>query len=188
MCIRDRHKGIYLYDKATGDGPSANLLASGVGMQSALKARDILRDDYGVSLNLFSVTSWSELARDGRAKDRVALRDPSVDPEKAFVTEVLEKVDGPYIGVSDFECAVPDSIRTWVPGEYTVLGADGFGFSDTREGARRYFNIDGESITVAVLSALAREGKVDREVAVQAAKDMKITDATATYQGATQDH
>ena len=185
--VEGLHKGIYLYDEGHDSGPTANILASGVGMQSALKARDILRDDYGVNVNLFSVTSWSELARDGRAKDREALRDPSKDAEKAYVTEVLEKVDGPYIGVSDFECAVQDSIRKWVPGDYTVLGADGFGFSDTREGARRYFNIDGESIAVATLSSLARAGKLDREVAVKAAKDLKITDPTATYQGATQD-
>ena len=75
--------------------------------------------------------------------------------------------------------AVPDQIRQWVPGDYTVLGADGFGFSDTRPAARRVFNIDSHSIVVAVLSALAREGAIDRAKAVEAAQKYRIDDVEA---------
>lgn len=74
---------------------------------------------------------------------------------------------------------MPEQIRKWVPGDYTTLGADGFGFSDTRPAARRYFNIDAESVVVAVLSALAREGKLDISVADDAAKKYKLTDPTS---------
>ena len=86
--------------------------------------------------------------------------------------------------MTDFQRAVPEQIRKWVPGDYTVLGTDGYGFSDTRPAARRYFNSDGESVAVAALSALARAGKLDMDVAQEAAEELQITDPTATIQDA----
>ena len=80
---------------------------------------------------------------------------------------------------SDFASDLQEQIRAYVPGQYIVLGADGFGFADTRESARRFFNIDAESMAVAALLGLANEGKIDRSVAAQAAKDLKIDDPTA---------
>ena len=88
--------------------------------------------------------------------------------------------EGPFVGVSDFTTELQEQIRPYVPGTYITLGADGFGFSDTREGARRYFNIDAESIVVAVLDGLAREGKIERSVVEKAAKDLKLDDPTVT--------
>ncbi|RAV31913.1 pyruvate dehydrogenase (acetyl-transferring), homodimeric type [Corynebacterium heidelbergense] len=187
-------KGIYLYspadrelgsgDTVNGDsGPAekleytANVLASGVGMAAAVKAKKLLTD-YGVNVNIFSVTSWTELARDGQAAERDQLRDPSAEPRTPYVTQVLSKVDGPFVAVSDFSSAVHEQIRHWVPGEYISLGADGFGFADTRAAARRFFNIDGESVAVAVLLGLARQGKIDRSIAAEAAKKFEITDPT----------
>ena len=75
--------------------------------------------------------------------------------------------------------AVPDQIRHWVPGTYVTLGTDGFGFSDTRPAARRFFNIDAESVVVAVLEGLARDGNIDESVAVEAARKYKIDDVMA---------
>lgn len=154
-------------------------MASGVGMQWALKAASILEADYGVRANIYSATSWVNLARDGAARNKAQLRNPGADAGEAFVTTQLKQTSGPYVAVSDFSTDLPNQIREWVPGDYTVLGADGFGFSDTRPAARRFFNIDAESIVVAVLNSLAREGKIDVSVAAQAAEKFKLDDPTS---------
>lgn len=174
--------GIYRFRKAEGD-KHVNLLASGIGMQEALRAADIL-EDYGVASSIYSVTSWNELARDGHERDTERLHNPAEEVDDAFVTRQLSDTDGPFIAVTDFQRAVPEQIRKWVPGDYTVLGTDGYGFSDTRPAARRYFNSDGESVAVAALSALARGGKLDMNVAQEAAEELQITDPTATTQDA----
>ena len=174
--------GIYRFRKAEGD-KHVNLLASGIGMQEALRAADIL-EDYGVASSIYSVTSWNELARDGHERDTERLHNPAEEVDDAFVTRQLSDTDGPFIAVTDFQRAVPEQIRKWVPGDYTVLGTDGYGFSDTRPAARRYFNSDGESVAVAALSALARAGKLDMNVAQEAAEELQITDPTATTQDA----
>ena len=174
--------GIYRFRKAEGD-KHVNLLASGIGMQEALRAADIL-EDYGVASSIYSVTSWNELARDGHERDTERLHNPAEEVDDAFVTRQLSDTDGPFIAVTDFQRAVPEQIRKWVPGDYTVLGTDGYGFSDTRPAARRYFNSDGESVAVAALSALARAGKLDMNVAQEAAEELQITDPTTTTQDA----
>lgn len=174
--------GIYRFRKAEGD-KHVNLLASGIGMQEALRAADIL-EDYGVASSIYSVTSWNELARDGHERDTERLHTPAEEVEDAFVTRQLSDTEGPFIAVTDFQRAVPEQIRKWVPGDYTVLGTDGYGFSDTRPAARRYFNSDGESVAVAALAALARAGKLDKSVAQEAAEELQITDPTATTQDA----
>ena len=174
--------GIYRFRKAEGD-KHVNLLASGIGMQEALRAADIL-EDYGVASSIYSVTSWNELARDGHERDTERLHNPAEEVQDAFVTRQLSDTDGPFIAVTDFQRAVPEQIRKWVPGDYTVLGTDGYGFSDTRPAARRYFNSDGESVAVAALAALARAGKLDMNVAQEAAEELQITDPTATTQDA----
>ena len=177
--VEGLHRGIYRFSTADAGSIPANILASGVGMYSALSAQQILAEDYDVKATLFSVTSWSELARDAAAKEKAALRE-GTEPEKAFATEQLEGFDGPFVGVSDYATELQEMIRRTVPGDYITLGADGFGFSDTREGARRYFNIDDVSIVVAVLSGLAREGKVEWSTVEKAAKELELDDPTAT--------
>ena len=120
-----------------------------------------------------------ELARDGARRNKEALH-KGVEPTEAFATTQLKGFEGPFVGVSDFATDLQEQIRPYVPGDYITLGADGFGFSDTREGARRFFNTDAESIVVAVLEGLAREGKVERSVVEKAARDLKLDDPTAT--------
>ncbi|NLF89978.1 MAG: pyruvate dehydrogenase (acetyl-transferring), homodimeric type, partial [Corynebacterium marinum] len=180
--VEGLHKGIYLYSPASDagvEGHEASILASGIGMSAALKARDILAADYNIQANIFSVTSWVELARDGAAKNKEQLRNPGAEIETPFATKQLNQVDGEtYVAVSDFATDLQEQIRAFVPGEYIVLGADGFGFSDTRPAARRYFNIDAESVVVAVLMGLAREGKIDISVAAQAAEKYQLDDPT----------
>lgn len=178
--VEGLHKGIYLYDAASDSAElQANILASGVAMTAALKAKELLKE-FDVDANVFSVTSWNELARDGQAVELEQLRDPSTEPRTAFITQQLEAAEGPFVAVSDYATTVAEQVRKWVPGEYVVLGADGFGFADTREAARRYFNVDAESIVVGVLLGLAREGKIDRSVAAEAAERFQIDDPTAT--------
>ncbi|WP_370687021.1 pyruvate dehydrogenase (acetyl-transferring), homodimeric type [Corynebacterium sp. CCUG 71335] len=178
--VEGLHKGIYLYDRGAEDKENkVSLLASGVGMRWALQAQQILQDEYNVGAAVYSVTSWTELARDGAALNKARLQDPSGEHDEPFATKQLKQTEGPYIATSDFATDLHEQIRPYVPGRYVVLGADGFGFSDTREAARRYFNIDAESMVVAALTALADEGKIDISVAADAAKKFKIDDPTA---------
>jgi pyruvate dehydrogenase E1 component len=152
-------------------------------MPSALQAAETLAAEWDVAVDVWSVTSWSELNRDGVAIEKEKLRHPDRPAGVAYVTKVLSEAlsecSGPFIAVSDWMRAVPEQIRPWVPGSYVTLGTDGFGFSDTRPAARRYFNTDAESQVVAVLEALARDGKIDPSVPVAAARQYKIDDVQA---------
>ena len=173
-------KGIYRYAAApVGKKYPANILVSGITMPDALRAAQLLADEWDVGAAVYSVTSWNELARDGRALDRDAVREPGSDVAQPFLTTTLLQTEGPFVGVSDYERGVTDQIRAYVPGTYLTLGTDGFGFSDTRPAARRFFNVDAESIVVAVLVALARDGHIDISVAAAAADKYQITDVSA---------
>ncbi len=176
-------RGIHRISEGSGDGPRTQLLASGVGVPWALEAQQLLRDDWGVSADVWSVTSWSELRRDGLAADEHNFLHPDEEPRTAYVTDKLKDAEGPVVAVSDFMHAVQDQIRPWVPGTFLTLGADGFGFSDTRAAARRFFKIDGPSIVVRALQGLAAEGKVDRSLAAQAIEKYRLYDVNAGTSG-----
>nr|WP_274635569.1 pyruvate dehydrogenase (acetyl-transferring), homodimeric type [Microbacterium bovistercoris] len=175
--------GIHRIASADGDGPRAQLMASGVGVAWALEARQLLREDWGVQADVWSVTSWSELRRDGLAADEHNFLHPDREPRTAYLTRKLEGAEGPVVAVSDFMHAVQDQIRPWVPNRFATLGADGFGFSDTRAAARRFFKIDGPSIVVRTLQALAEQGAVDRSLSVQAIEKYRLHDVTAGTSG-----
>ena len=173
-------KGIYLFREAPeGKEHPASILVSGVTMGDALRAQTLLAEEWNVGANVFSVTSWNELARDGVEFEKAALREPAADHPTPFVTETLRDVAGPFVAVSDYMRGVQEQIRPWVPGTYLTLGTDGFGFSDTRPAARRFFNVDAESIVVGVLVGLARDGHIPKTVAAEAAERYQITDVTA---------
>jgi pyruvate dehydrogenase E1 component len=176
-------RGLHRVSTAEGDGPKAQLLASGVGVPWALEAQQLLRDDWGVQADVWSVTSWSELRRDGLAADEHNFLHPEEEPHTAYLTEKLKDAAGPVVAVSDFMHAVQDQIRPWVPNRFATLGADGFGFSDTRAAARRFFKIDGPSVAVRTLQALAEEGAVDRSLAAQAIQKYRLHDVTAGTSG-----
>ncbi len=173
-------RGIYRYrEAAAARTNTAQILASGVAMPEALRAAELLAAEWDVAADVWSVTSWGELNRDGIAVDRARLRHPDRPAEPAYVTRALAGAQGPVVAVSDWMRAVPEQIRPWVPGTYLTLGTDGFGFSDTRPAARRYFNTDAESVVVAVLEALARDGAIDPSVVVAAARQYRIDDVQA---------
>ncbi|WP_378146671.1 pyruvate dehydrogenase (acetyl-transferring), homodimeric type [Cnuibacter sp. UC19_7] len=154
-------RGIHRLKAGAVEGPKAQILASGVGVPWALEAQELLANDWGVSADVWSVTSWTELRRDGLRAEEHNFLHPDEDKRTAYLTDKLSGSAGPFLGVSDFMHAVPDQIRQFVPGDYATLGADDFGFSDTRPAARRFFKIDGPSIVVRVLEQLAARGEVD---------------------------
>ena len=177
-------KGMYRYRAGDDSGlggtpPRCQLLASGVGMAWALEAQQLLRDDWGVVADVWSVTSWSELRREAMACDEERFLHPDQERRTPFVTQALEGAVGPVVAVSDYMKQVQDQIRPWVPEEFSALGTDGFGFSDTRPAARRVFNVDAESIVVATLVGLARDGNIPFTTAAETAEKYQITDVHA---------
>ncbi|GGH58531.1 pyruvate dehydrogenase (acetyl-transferring), homodimeric type [Rothia aerolata] len=166
--------GIYRVQESQLDGPRTQLLASGVGVPWARRAAELLADDWGVSADVWSVTSWTKLRRDGRDAEREAFLSGGEKTRVPFVTSQLEGATGPIVAVSDFNSDLMDGIRQYVPNEFATLGTDGWGFSDTRAGARRFFNIDAESIAVRALQMLAQRGEVDADVPAKAFAKYKI--------------
>jgi len=149
----------------------------------ALEAQELLERDWGVAADVWSVTSWSELRRDGLAADRHNFLHPEEPPRVPYVWRRLSGIEGPFIAVTDFMHAVPDQIRAFVPGELQTLGADDFGFSDTRPAARRWFHIDGPSVVVRTLQSLARRGLVDAAAPGQAIERYRLHDVAAGTTG-----
>ena len=182
-------KGMYLLSEGSFDGVGADarraqLLASGVGVPWALEAQELLKRDFGVVADVWSVTSWTELRRDGLRCDEQRFLHPGEDNPVPWVTQKLQDRPGPVVAVSDYMRQVQDQIANWVPGEFSSLGADGFGFSDTRAAARRFFHIDGPSLVVRTLQMLAASGQVDPSLPERAAQLYQILDVTAGASGA----
>ncbi len=167
-------RGLHRVSEAPGDGPRAQVLASGVTVRLALDAQRLLRDDWGVAADVWSVTSWNELRRDAVECEQEALLSGGARTRTPYVTQALQDVVGPVVAVSDFMRAVPDLISRWVPGDWTSLGTDGFGRSDTRASLRRHFRVDPESIAVAVLTQLGRRGEVDAGLARKAVEQYAL--------------
>jgi pyruvate dehydrogenase E1 component len=171
-------RGLYRYREAAdtgqnGDRPHAQILASGSAMLQALRAQELLAQDWGVAADVWSATSWNELRRDAVVCDEHNLLRPDEPARVPWVSSALDGATGPVVAVSDFMRAVPDQIARWVPQDYASLGTDGFGRSDTRAALRRHFHVDGPSIVVATLEMLARRGAVKPE---------SVNDAIERYQ------
>ncbi len=182
-------RGMYLLKEGSAEGLAEDarrvqLLASGVGVPWVLEAQELLKNDFGIVADVWSVTSWNELRRDGLACDEQAFLHPEQEQKIPFVTQKLQGRPGPVVAVSDYMRAVQDQIRNWVPTDYVTLGADGFGFSDTRAAARRYLHIDGPSVVVRALQALAKRGEVPTDWAARAADQYQLLDVTAGASGA----
>jgi pyruvate dehydrogenase E1 component len=176
-------RGIHRVSENTNSGIKAQILASGVAVPWAYEAQRLLQDDWGVSADIWSVTSWTELRRNGLKRDEFKFLNPNAEVPDAYLTHKLADAQGPFLGVSDYMHAVQDQIRPWIPGDYATLGADGFGFSDTRAAARRHFKIDGPSIVVRVLEQLVQRGEIDAQAPVQAIERYRLLDVTAGTSG-----
>ena len=181
-------KGIYLYSKAKKQRRAkrqVNLLASGVALNWALKAQNLLASDWKISANVFSVTSWNELRRDGLEVDRHNLLNP-LNKKSAYLTTKLKNYKGSVLAVSDYMRTVQDQIAPWVEQNFASLGTDGFGLSDTRGALRRHFKVDAESIVVAALSQLANQGKISPKVVKKAIEKYQLNNVTAADPGNTE--
>jgi pyruvate dehydrogenase E1 component len=180
-------KGLYRYAEAPevqGEAPGAQILASGVGIRWALEAQRMLAEEWGVAADVWSATSWNELRREAVNCDEWNLLHPEADQRVPYVATALDGQPGPVVAVSDFMRAVPDQIARWVPGDYSSLGTDGFGFSDTRAAARRFFHVDAASITLAVLTRLARNGEIKPETLQQAIERYQLGEGAEVVVGA----
>ena len=179
-------KGIYLYSAASNKRKkSAQILASGVGVNWAIKAQQLLRQDWGVEASVWSVTSWNELRRDGLETDRHNLMNPE-DTRRAYISNKLAGFNGPVIAVSDYMRSVQDQIAPWVETPFMSLGTDGFGLSDTRGALRRHFKVDAESIAVATLQQLEKMGQIKNKVVKAAMAKYRIDDISAAEAGNTE--
>jgi pyruvate dehydrogenase E1 component len=139
-----------------------------VAVRLALEAQRLLAADWGVQAEVWSATSWTELRRDGLACEEWNMLHPEEAARLPYVTQMLSEHEAPVVAVSDWIKAVPDQIARWVPAPFASLGTDGWGFSDTRPAARRFFHVDAESITLAVLGQLVRQGDLKPEVLTEA--------------------
>jgi pyruvate dehydrogenase E1 component len=165
-------RGMYLFAAGAKKpkAPRAQLLGSGTIFREVIAAAQLLRDDWGVEADLWSCPSFTELARDGQTVARQNLLNPTAAPRTSHVADCLGPTTGPVIAATDYVRAFPEQIRAYVPRRYVVLGTDGFGRSDTREKLRRFFEVDRWYVTVAALKALADEGTLPAEKAVEAMK------------------
>jgi pyruvate dehydrogenase E1 component len=181
--------GMYRYAEGpqVQDGTKAQILASGVAVPWALRAQQLLADDWGVSADVWSVTSWNELRREATRAEEWNLLNPAEEPKVPYVTQRLADAPGPVVAVSDWMKAVPDLLAPFVPGGVASLGTDGFGLSDTRPALRRHFRVDAESIVVRTLASLAQRGDVQRDVVRQAVEKYQIGDVQAAPADTTTD-
>jgi pyruvate dehydrogenase E1 component len=159
-------KGMYLY-RDSGKA-RVQLLGSGTIFREAIAAAELLEKDFGIAADLWSVTSFSELRREGLAKDRWNALHPEEKPRVSFVEEMLKGREGPVIAATDYMKLHADSIRAFLPARYRVLGTDGFGRSDTRANLRRFFEVNRHWIAVHALKALADEGELPAAKVVEA--------------------
>jgi pyruvate dehydrogenase E1 component len=167
-------RGLYRYQAGGRRKKKVRLMGSGTILREAIEAANLLDDDFGVSAEVWSATSFTELARDGRDCARHARLHPDAKARKSWVEQCLGGSEAPVIAATDYVQAYADQIRAFVPADYRVLGTDGFGRSDTRTALRRHFEVDRYHIAVTALKALADAGTVDARVVTDAIEKYKI--------------
>ena len=168
-------KGMYLFKEGKNKGKTkVQLLGSGTILRELIAASSILSKEYNIDADIWSVTSFNELRRDGMETERVNLLNPNKKPKKSYVQECLSKKDGLIIAASDYTRAFTDQIRPYTDKKFYSLGTDGYGRSDTRKNLRKFFEVDKEHIVAFTLSALAKEQLVGSEEAEKAIKKYKI--------------
>ncbi|MBP1649586.1 MAG: pdhA, partial [Bacteroidetes bacterium] len=168
-------KGLYKFSEGEQNRKlRAHILGSGPLLRHALSAQKILLEQYGVSADVWSATSYKLLRAEALNARRWNMLHPTETARKSYLETVLEKEKGVFVAVSDYMKLVPDQIAPWVPGGLMTLGTDGFGRSDTRARLRRFFEVDAEMIVVATLYALAQKGQVKKQAVLKAIKDLNI--------------
>ncbi len=153
-------KGLYLLKPGGKKKRKVQLMGSGAILREVIAAAELLEQDWSVDADIWSATSFNELAREGQAVDRWNRLHPTSDQKTSYVEQCLKGRRGPVIAATDYMKIYADQIRRWVPGRYEVLGTDGFGRSDTRAQLRKHFEVNRYYITIAALKALADEGQL----------------------------
>jgi pyruvate dehydrogenase E1 component len=165
-------KGLYKLRATPAPGAKwrAQLFGSGAILPEVVKAQEVLGSQYNVGADVWSVTSYIQLYRDGNAVDRWNMLHPGETPRVPYITQCLKDAPGVFVAASDYVKALPDAIDRWLPRPLTVLGTDGFGRSESRASLRDFFEIDHRYVVVATLAALARDGKLAPSVVQEAIK------------------
>ena len=164
-------RGMYLFEKGVKKGKkSVQLLGSGSILNEVRAAADILETEFGVHSNIWAVTSYNELTRDGLQTDRLNLLNPEGEKVISYVSQQLADQAGPVIAASDYMKNYANQIRKWVPQSYHVLGTDGFGRSDTRAKLRHFFEVDRHWVVITALYALAEDNVIEGKVVTEAIK------------------
>ena len=166
-------KGLYRFRPSSMPDANARaqLFGSGAILPEVIKAQEILESKYNVGADVWSVTSYNELYREGHACERWNVLHPGDAPRVPYVTQCLKDAPGVFIAASDYVKMLPAAIDKWLPRPLTALGTDGFGRSENRAGLRDFFEVDYRYVIVATLAALAREGQIEKAVVDQAFKD-----------------
>ncbi len=168
-------KGMYLLEKGNSKKKNrVQLMGSGTILQEVRAAAEILRKDFNVEADVWSVTSVNELTRDGQRAQRWNMLHPEEQPRKAYVTELLEGQEGPAIIATDYMKTYAEQLRAYIPADYKVLGTEGFGRSDSREKLRFFFEVSRYFVVIAALQSLAEQGKVKADVVSKAIKQFGI--------------
>ena len=168
-------KGLYRYRQSSlSQRAKVNLLGSGAILNETVKAQQRLEADYGVSADVYSVTSYKQLYEDSAKTNRWNMLHPNQTQKRSHLEQTFPDNDAVFIAASDYMKTLPLTVAKWLPGELTALGTDGFGRSDTRTALRDYFEVDERYITLAALNALAKQGRIEAKVAAKAISDMDI--------------
>ncbi|EHD0097940.1 pyruvate dehydrogenase (acetyl-transferring), homodimeric type [Vibrio vulnificus] len=166
-------KGIYKLETYTGSKGKVQLMSSGTIMNEVRKAAQILSDEYGISSDVYSVTSFNEVTRDGQACERYNMLHPEAEAQVPYIQTVMGTE--PAIAATDYMKNYAEQVRAFIPAEsYKVLGTDGFGRSDSRENLRRHFEVNAGYVVVAALTELAKRGDVEKSVIAEAIKKFDI--------------
>ncbi len=167
-------KGIYLYQEGEGSGERLQLMGSGTILREVIAAAELLEQDFNISADVWSVTSFNELRREGLDVERWNMLHPEEKPRVSYVEQTLAGRQGPVVAATDYMRSYADQIRSFIPGSYRVLGTDGFGRSDMRSQLRKFFEVSRYYIVLAALKALADEGKVEQSEVAKAIKKYRI--------------
>ncbi|EJO9867871.1 pyruvate dehydrogenase (acetyl-transferring), homodimeric type [Vibrio vulnificus] len=166
-------KGIYKLETYTGSKGKVQLLSSGTIMNEVRKAAQILSDEYGIASDVYSVTSFNEVTRDGQACERYNMLHPEAEAQVPYIQTVMGTE--PAIAATDYMKNYAEQVRAFIPAEsYKVLGTDGFGRSDSRENLRRHFEVNAGYVVIAALTELAKRGDVEKSVIAEAIKKFDI--------------
>jgi len=167
-------KGMYPFSTSKVKGEKVQLMGSGVILREVIEAQKILENDYGVSADVWSVTSFNELRKDALEIDRWNRMNPDKPQKESHITKHLKKAEGPIIASTDYMKSFAEQIAVFLPHKFVALGTDGFGRSDSRENLRQFFEVDRHYVVVATLKALSDEGKIKSSIVTDAIKKFKL--------------